>query len=293
MLRIKAPASSANLGPGFDCLGLAFDVYNTFDVELSDHNILENCEERFSNEDNLFLQAYRKGCEAIGVSDHVHVIFSCDIPVSRGMGSSAAFISAGITAASALHGNALSEDEIFRLICKMEGHPDNASACLFGGLTASEILKDGTCIVRNLPVHESWKFTLLVPDFEIETSSAREILPFAYPRSTLVRNTVHAILMVEALRSGDLQLLRTSASDLAHEPYRKALINDYEKVRRISESDTGGRLVISGSGSTCLLMADRYLSDTAKKNIQNIPDSRWQVIEAGIACGGTVCGGNI
>lgn len=293
MLRIKAPASSANLGPGFDCLGLAFDVYNTFDVELSPADILENCEERFNSEDNLFLKAYRKGCQAIGVSDHIHVIFDCDIPVSRGMGSSAAFISAGITAASALHGNALSKDEIFRLLCKMEGHPDNASAALFGGLCAAEILSDGSCIVRNLPVHDIWKFTLLVPDFEIETSGARELLPYAYPRSTLVRNTIHAILMTEALRSGDTQLLRTAASDLAHEPYRRDLIKDYEKVRGISEKDTDGRLVISGSGPTCLLIADRYLSDSAKKAIQNLSDSRWRIIEAGIAYDGTVCGGNI
>jgi homoserine kinase len=95
MLKIKAPASSANLGPGFDCLGLSLDLYNTFEVETCNQDILENVEDRFNNADNLFLRAYHYGMEKIGKEDGIHAIFHCDIPVSRGLGSSAAMIVAG------------------------------------------------------------------------------------------------------------------------------------------------------------------------------------------------------
>ena len=147
-MKIKTPATSANLGVGFDCFGIALDLFNTFDVKLSDKDHLENVEEQFNNPDNLFLKAYHKGCESIGVSDSVSIIFDTQIPCSRGLGSSASLITAGLFCASALHNNALTKDEIFQLASLMEGHPDNVAPCIFGGMTIS-LHQDNKFITKN------------------------------------------------------------------------------------------------------------------------------------------------
>ena len=283
MLRIKAPASSANLGPGFDCLGLALDVCNQFDVCLNETDILENVEDRYNNSDNLFLQAYRAGCQAIGISDHVRVNFDCQIPSTRGMGSSAAFITAGVCAASALHNNALSKDEIFQIISRMEGHPDNTAPCLYGGLTCSLKDEDGRFITRKMPLHDSWKFTLLVPDFEVSTKKAREILPESYSRKAVSETSSHAILLMHALAEGDEELLNTACRDIIHEPYRTKLIDGYDTVRTIAETDTGGKPAVSGSGPALLLISKKQLSKEAKMKIASIQEHSWNIIETRIA----------
>lgn len=283
MITIKTPATSANVGPGFDCFGLALKIYNTFEVELSDQTILENVEERFNNENNLFLRAYRKGCEAIGVKDHIRAAFHCDIPVSRGLGSSASLIVGGLLASSVLHDNALSKDEIFQLASLMEGHPDNAAPCLLGGMTASFKHED-QFLTRKLKLHPSLKYTVFIPDFEVSTEKARGILPETYPRSIAVSNTAHACMMLQALESGDMDLLRKTAVDQIHEPYRKQLIDEFDQIKRIVEPF--GVFLISGSGSTCLLLSKESLD---LKSIQKISDLKhhWKIIESNIADNGS------
>lgn len=267
MIRIDAPASSANLGPGFDCLGLALNIYNTYEAELWEYDLLENAEERYRNSDNLFLQAYRKGCEAIGVNDHVRVRFECRIPSTRGLGSSAAFITAGVAAASALHGNALSKEKIFELITEMEGHPDNTAPCLYGGLTASAITGKNTYVTRQIETAPSLCFTVLIPDYEVDTKTARKALPQSYSRSDTAVTAARAILSLEALRTGDIRLLKQVCRDVIHEPYRAKLIHGFEEMRSLCEADTDGRLVISGSGPACLLISERRLCEEAKQKL--------------------------
>ena len=287
MMRINTPASSANIGPGFDCLGIAFKVYNSFDVKIADETKLFHVEDRFNNSDNLFLQAYRKGCAFLNIEDHIHVDFQCDIPVTRGLGSSASFIVAGITAASILHQNALSEDQIFQLSCSMEGHPDNIAPCFYGGLTASLTARDNTFVTRKIPLDQNWKYTLLIPSFEVSTKQARNILPKEYSRNIASRNTANAILSIEALRNGDEALLKESTVDFFHEPYRRTLIKDFDKLKTICEEDTGGVVVISGSGPTCLLISKTDLSDLALNIIQSFPQSEWKIQRVDIAEKGT------
>ena len=290
MVRIEAPASSANLGPGFDTLGIALNVYNTFETELSETDILENCDERYNNANNLFLQAYRKGCEAIGVKDHVRVRFACDIPASRGMGSSAAFIAAGVSAASVLHENALSKEEIFQIATQMEGHPDNIAPCIYGGLIASLKALDNTWIHRSLAIHDSWIFTQLIPDFEVDTKKARAALPDFYSRAEASASVANAILNVYALGNGDLELLKEAGRDVIHEPYRAPLIKGFEDVREIAESDTGGKLLISGSGPSCLLISKKPLSKEAGMRITAV-NGDWKVMALNISPNGLLVNG--
>ncbi|MCI2154070.1 MAG: homoserine kinase [Solobacterium sp.] len=280
MIKFRVPATSANLGPGFDCLGLALNLYNTFEIEPSDELILENTEPRFANPDNLFVQAFRKAG-----GKNLHVRFDCDIPSSRGLGSSAAMIVGGIAAAKLL-GIPLTGNQIFELSAEMEGHPDNAAPCIYGGLTACMIRSNGLYLTRKLPLSEVFHFTVLIPDFEVSTHQARSILPEAYPRSVAAGNGAHAVLLTEAFRTGDFELLKEASIDHLHEPYRKTLIPHFEEARKIAESDTDGKLLISGSGSTCLLISTKPLSETAAAEISGLPEE-WKILPLQAAHEGT------
>ena len=207
MITIKTPATSANLGSGFDCLGIALKLYNSFQVEKYDHNFLENIDEEYNNDNNLFLRAYRLGCETIGKYDPIHVIFDCHIPISRGLGSSASFIIGGLVAASVLHNNILSEAEIYRLACSIEGHPDNIAPCLYGGLCAGMKIDEKHFLSHKLPIHKDWKYTALVPNVEVSTEEARAALPDHYPRAKVATAISNAILTSQALQEGNLHLL--------------------------------------------------------------------------------------
>lgn len=284
MYRIKIPATSANLGPGFDCLGIALDLYDTFDVELCDRDVLENTEERFRTPDNLFLKAYRRGCEKIGCEDHIRVIFHADIPAGRGLGTSAAIIAGGLSAASVLHDNALSPEEIFHLAAEMEGHPDNAAPAVYGGLCLCLEAEGRTEVVR-MNVPDTWVFTALVPDYEVHTEAARSALPQTYDRPVIAWTSSHLFAMIEALRNGDMALLRKAAHDRVHEPYRKDLIADYSLLRKTACEDTGGVLLISGSGSTCLLISQRPLSPEAKQKIQTEASASWKFHQLAVSEG--------
>lgn len=275
MFRISTPASSANIGPGFDCLGLALDLCNTFDAALSERDILLNADPRFNNPDNLFLKAWHRGCEAIGAKDHVQVTFHCDIPSARGLGTSAALSAGGLYAASLLHDNALSREEIFRLCTEMEGHPDNAAPAVYGGLCLC-VRDDGYTVLKR-PVHPEWIFTVLVPDYEVRTEDARRVLPKMYDREVTVWNSARLVLLLDALAQGDMSLLHKAARDRVHEPYRRPLIPDFSLLETVCRDDTGGCLFISGSGSSCLLVSRRPLSDAAQKAISDTAEAHWDV----------------
>lgn len=283
MLKVKTPATSANVGPGFDCFGLALNLFNTFEVELASETKLENVEERFNNEDNLFLQAYKKGCASIGVEDHIHVIFDCQIPVSRGLGSSASLITGGLVAASALHNNAIDADQLLHYASLMEGHPDNVAPCIYGGLTAS-ITHENTFITHKLELFPRWKFAVLIPDFEVSTEQARSILPESYPREIAALNGAHEALMLEALRTGNGALLKIASEDFIHEPYRKKLINEFDELEKITEPI--GKLLVSGSGSTCLLIYRGEIPETIKQQIHSLKHN-WELLETGVCEKGT------
>ncbi len=285
MITIKAPASSANNGPGFDCLGLALNLYNVFTVEPSDRTCLTGVEDRFNNENNLFLQAYRAGCDDMGVKpENLNVEFNTDIPVSRGLGSSSSLLCAGLEAANRLHGNPLSREELFQLAARMEGHPDNVAPCMFGGLTAAAEA-GGRFVCRQFAIHPDYKFTALIPDFEVSTEMARSVLPGEYPRELVVKNSSNLMLLCSALANGDMALLREVGKDYIHEPYRRKLIRGYDAVREIVEPDTGGVMLISGSGSACLLIHKKDLSYRALSRIARVKEAIWIVKELRV-CGG-------
>lgn len=280
MYRIKAPASTSNLSAGFDVLGLALDIYNCFKVESGDKDTLINVEERYNNEDNLFLRAYHLGTEHLGIHDHIKAEFSYDVPIERGLGSSSTLIVGGLMAASVLHENRLDKDEIFQLASKMEGHPDNAAPCIYGGFTASSIVED-KFYTHHLEIDKSYHFTVFIPDFAVSTAKARSILPAQYERSAIVRNTSKAIYLIEALRNGDMELLKRCYDEDVHEPYRQSLISEFTELKELFEKDCDGVLFISGSGSTCFGISKRSISKNLEEKIGKL-EHEWQIKEVNV-----------
>ena len=178
MIKVQVPATSANLGPGYDCLGIALDEYCTVSFDVIDKGLeITGCEAAYCNEDNLIYQAFLKGLAYL--NEHVsglrmHV--DTNIPYARGMGSSATCIVAGLTGANALFGHRMNKYEIFDLATQMEGHPDNVAPAIFGGLTVSFMDQEKPNMIR-YGVKKDLIFVTMIPDFEVSTKKAREVLP--------------------------------------------------------------------------------------------------------------------
>ena len=254
---IKAPATSANLGPGFDCLGIAWECFNEIEFLPSDKTEITGCPEEYQNEDNLCYRAFvytlaYRGMEPLPAK----IVFgNCDIPIARGFGSSAALIVCGIKGANDLYELHLTEDEIVNIATKYEGHPDNVVPAILGGLIVATV-KDDIVSVASLPVHPSWRFTAFIPDYELPTAMARKALPDSYSRADVVKNIGCMAMLIKAMETGNRGFLKNALNDRVHEPYRKKLIPEFEQVEQLMTECGGDGICISGAGSTLLCFSD-------------------------------------
>lgn len=255
---IRSPGTSANLGPGFDCFGIAWDIYNEIEFIPGGGALrISGCPEEFQNEDNLAYQGYMAVMNAAGLSDNgLEIIFKeTEVPVSRGLGSSAALITAGAVAANELHNLGYSKDELLSIATPVEGHPDNIAPALFGGFTASA-MEGEQAVTAHFGISEKLHFTALIPDFKLSTELSRSVLPKSYSRADAVYNVAHAALVIKALESGDGALLKTAMQDKIHQPYRMALIEGIERVCELAEGCGLTAMCISGAGSTLLCISE-------------------------------------
>ena len=274
MIKYKVPATSANLGIGFDCLGIALSLYDYFEIEESDKFILDG----FINNDiknNLFIEAYKKACRY--KKDKVvplKVKLKADVPISRGLGSSSCMIVGGIYAYNILHNNCLSKEEMLELAAIMEGHPDNVAPCIYGGLCVSSDNK-----TTLLKVSNKWHFGIWIPPYEVKTSEARKVLPTSYSREDIVSNIANAIKGIKALETFDLDNIGSLSKDKIHEPYRKTLIKDFKKYEKLAYQNGAKAFLISGSGSTCLSISDKDLIINESIDYRNV-----KVDHKGVRC---------
>ena len=277
-IKIRVPATSANLGSGFDCVGIAFKLYNVFEFEKIKSGLLfEGCAQKYANENNLAYRAYRAVCEKIGENSGVKISF-CDtgVPVSRGLGSSATLICAGVYAANALFGKRLSDNEMLEICNDIEGHPDNVAPALFGSLCAS-VVEGGIPRSIKFPVSEKLFFTALIPDFEVSTSDARAVLPKEIQRSDAIYNMSRVALLPHAFSSGDAELLKAVTKDKIHEQYRKKLFRNVSDVEKICYECGALTFNISGAGSTCLCISLKNISKELSKRLAGI-ENEWKAI---------------
>lgn len=256
---VRSPGTSANLGPGFDSFGIAWDIYNEIEFLLGgEEPKISGCPEEFQNKDNLAYAGYKAVINHAGIEEQpISINFlETEVPVSRGLGSSAALIVAGAVAANELHGLKLSKDELLSIVTPVEGHPDNIAPALFGGFTASA-MEGERAVTAPFKISEELCFAALIPDFKLSTELSRSVLPKAYSRADAVFNVAHAALVIKALESGDIELLRVAMQDKIHQPYRLSLIDGIERVRELAKAAGECVLCISGAGSTLLCVSDK------------------------------------
>ena len=258
---IRVPATSANLGSAFDTAGIAFDLYNTFSFEKADTLIFEGFDPKFCNEDNLAYIAYKAVCDKLHVPAAVKITQEAiEVPVSRGLGSSATLTAAGAVAANALHGKPLSDMEILAVCTAIEGHPDNVAPALFGGLCVS-LMDEGTPFSVCHEVSEKICFTAIYPNFEVATKDARAVLPREIPRHDAIFNLSRAALLPHAFEKGDFDLLKAVTKDALHEPYRKPLFRNIAEIEKAAYDCGAISFIISGAGSTCLCLSEKPIAD--------------------------------
>ena len=275
---IRVPATTANLGPGFDAFGCALSLYTDVTFEETEEGLqITGCDEAFTGPDNLAYTAY---CAVLGsLSEEVKGVkihIDAQIPIGRGLGSSAALLVAGAMAANVLRGNRLSTQGLMNITNAMEGHPDNLAPAFFGGLTAS-MVDNGLPITVSFPLHPEWEILALIPEFELHTHFARSVLPTQIPRADAVYNLSHGAMVLKALDLGDEKLLRNAMQDALHQPYRKKLIPDYDAIEGVVRT-SGAAFCLSGAGPTLLCITrNKKLRETLEKRLDGITSAKWEI----------------
>ncbi len=258
MIRVDVPATSANLGSGFDSLGIALTMQNRVWVEESD-SLEISCTDNLpvpKDESNLIFWAAKHLYQICGKKlPGLKIIQENNIPMARGLGSSSACIVAGILAANRFMGNPMSKTDLINLAAKIEGHPDNTSPALSGGLVASAMEGERVYSV-SVPVSDKIRFAVMIPPFELKTEEARAALPKEYSREDAVYNLSRSGLMTASLFSGELHNLRVAVQDRIHQPYRSGLIENYDNVFRMSYELGSLGTYVSGAGPTIISMID-------------------------------------
>ena len=220
MFKIKVPATSANLGVGFDTLGIALNIYNTFYFKESEELVIEGVDKKYQNRNNLFMVAFDKVNEKLNTFKNINLKIAADIPIARGLGSSASLIVAGAIVANCLNDNKLTIQELFQICTSIEGHPDNIAPAIFGGFNAS-FVHNNISYAKRIVVDKKYKFTVLIPDFEISTNKARTVLPSSYSKEDAISNLSKIIGFCLSLNDGDDKILRLSNNDKIHEHIEK------------------------------------------------------------------------
>ncbi len=261
-VRVRVPATSANLGPGFDALGLALALYDDVVVRVADEGLYvdvagEGADSVPRTRRHLVVRALQAGFDALGGQPRgLEVVCANRIPHGRGLGSSAAAIVAGLTAARALvlGGEDLLDDAaLLALAAELEGHPDNVAACLLGGLTLAWTSSDGTARAVRLPVSPALRPVVFVPGTTSSTAKARRALPATVPHADAARNAGRSALLVHAL-AADPELLFTATEDRLHQQYRATAQPRTAGLVEALRAD-GVAAVVSGAGPSVLAFA--------------------------------------
>ena len=254
----EAPASTSNLGPGFDCLGLALQLRMRVVAEripsgFSIRRLGEGRDLAIDPHHDKLLGAFRHLFRlARAPVPTVAVTIRSQIPLSRGLGSSAAAIVAGLKLANHWLGDSFTPEELFREAIRLEGHPDNVAPSLFGGLTLSMPRIDGSVEALHLHVPRGLALTLAVPVIRVSTEEARALLPSSLPLRYAVGNTARALALQYALSSHRFELLAEALRDVYHVPYRARLIPGFDRVVEAGRRAGAYGVTISGSGPTLL-----------------------------------------
>lgn len=257
MIKVTVPATSANLGIGYDTLGMAISLYSHFTFDHADTLTITGCPEEFQNRDNMVYVAFEQALEQWGMEPFpISIDIQTEIPVARGLGSSSTCVVAGIMGAAALTRRTVTREELVAMATALEGHPDNVAPALLGAAVCS-FTPEGElprCLRYN--VSERLRFITIIPPYEVHTSEARKVVPKEVPLSTAVWQMGRIAGLTRGLETGDTELIAAANDDRLQEPYRRKLIPDYDAIRATCLEGGAKTIWISGSGSTLMAVTD-------------------------------------
>ena len=278
-IKIRVNGSTANLGGGFDALGLAvvLPLEVTFHLNNNSSQKIvvkgEGAEQISGEKNNIILRSFERVCKEVeNQMPDIALEINNPIPLKRGLGSSGAAIVAGLLAGNVFCDNKLSQQQLLNLANEVEGHPENASASLLGGLTVNGI-QEGHVLCEQIEPPKSWVGVCYVPDLEISTEDARKVLPTSVTRAQAVRNVQSVAMMVTAFTKQRPELLQFATGDFLHQPYRKKLIKGYDDITSAAIKATAHCVFISGSGSTIMTIS-------ARENAKNVSDAMRQAAQS-------------
>jgi len=278
MWQISVPGSTANLGPGFDSIGLGLSLYLRLTVSVQENweiiHLDDNGPKEFELEEHLLYVIAKKIADQFGKQlPACHVEMASELPLARGLGSSAAVIVAGIELANQVCELGLSVQDKLNLSSQIEGHPDNATASVLGGLTISSMNENG--IVDTFHVNDiDAAFVVFVPDVELKTSESRSVLPEQFERTYAVHASANANMLAAALMARDFKRAgRYMEADLFHEPFRAKLIPNYTEIHKEAKANGAFGTALSGAGPTLISIIPTPIADDFVKAMKNkFPD---------------------
>ena len=292
MIKIQIPATSANLGAGFDALGLALSYYNYVNMEEADGIFISSLDNTPvpQDETNLIYHTARTLYEICDKPFHgLRIEQQNNIPMARGLGSSSACIIAGLVGANTLMGNPLGLDDLVNLSAQIEGHPDNTAPALLGGIVTA-VFDGQTVHWVKQEVFTTLKFVVVIPDFELKTEKARACLPTEISHKDAVYNLSRAALFSASLLTGKYENLRTAGHDRLHQPYRMELIPHGREVFDAAYSLGAYAAYLSGAGPALMAIVDaenEYFCGKLKFALEKMGLKHWEVHELHIDNDGT------
>lgn len=281
---VKVPATTANLGPGFDSFGLALPIFNTITVEETimpgtgiEINIIDETNEQDiisipTDENNIVYKAIELLYNSIGQSpSELKITIKTQIPIARGLGSSASVIVGGLIAANELLGKPADEAALLSIATEIENHPDNITPALVGGFVVSSLEEDGSVIYSKMNWPKDWNITVCIPDYELSTSIARSVLPQEVSMKDAIFNLKHAAMLVQAVNSHDEKLMKAALDDRLHQQYREKLIPGLKEIKdALKHEENVMGVVISGAGPSILVISHGNNLDKIRETVSNV-----------------------
>jgi homoserine kinase len=283
--KFRLPATSANLGPGFDAVGLALSLYLNVDARMADEFSIRatgrNANLVGALRKNLMLDTYR------AVAPHgpaLELEIHNEIPLGMGCGSSAAALVAGVLLASRFGGLGWTRQQVLEEACKREGHPDNVAACFCGGMTVSAMQPSGAVTTASFGGDLKWRLLLALPKASLATEKARALLPVSYSRADTVANLQATALLVSAFAQGRPELLRVATRDFVHQPYRMEACPLLPRLMELAGEPGFYSVTLSGAGPSVLLIADaEFAPESLKERIRGAADEAdLELLEASV-----------
>lgn len=280
-ISVRVPATSANLGPGFDSFGLALPIYNTVTIEETvlpgtgiEINLLSDEDDTIqhiaTDESSIIYKAIELLYNSIGQNpNEIRVSVKTGIPIAKGLGSSASVIVGGILAANELLGKPADEAALLSIATEVEGHPDNITPAIVGGVTMSSFEEDGSVIYRKLPWPKDWKVTVCIPDYELATDISRSVLPSEIKIEDAIFNLRRSAMFVDALYNEDADLMKLAMRDRIHQPYRKVLVPGLVQIiDNLRHTDGIIGAALSGAGPSMIIVSQKN-TDIIKDIVTN------------------------